>query len=120
MNRESSGAPASRAPFSLPAKSNHHQGEMTMLRRVFFMLSLCIFAALSACMSPPTGLNLSLDRSTAHDKYRVEARALADPIAVNKMPAWEIRLCSPSGEPVSGARISVDGGMPQHGHGFPT
>jgi hypothetical protein len=79
-----------------------------------------MFAALSACMSPPTGLNLSLDRSTAHDKYRVEAHALADPIAVNKMHAWEIRLRSPSGEPVSGARISVDGGMPQHGHGFPT
>jgi hypothetical protein len=36
------------------------------------------------------------------------------------MHAWEIRLRSPSGEPVSGARISVDGGMPQHGHGFPT
>jgi hypothetical protein len=93
---------------------------MIMLRKIFFTLSLITFAALSACMSPPTGLNLSLDRPTAHEKYLVEVRSLADPIAINKMHAWEIRLRSPSGAPVSGARISVGGGMPQHGHGFPT
>jgi hypothetical protein len=46
--------------------------------------------------------------------------SLADPIAINKMHAWEIQLSSPSGEAVPGARISVGGGMPQHGHGFPT
>jgi hypothetical protein len=71
-------------------------------------------------MSPPTGLNLSLDRPTVHDKYLVEVHPLTDPITVNKMHTWEIRLRSPLGEPVSGARISFDGGMPQHGHGFPT
>lgn len=26
----------------------------------------------------------------------------------------------PSGQPVTGAQIAVDGGMPQHFHGFPT
>jgi hypothetical protein len=75
---------------------------------------------MAACMSPPSGLNLSLDRPTAHDKYQIALHSLADPIAVNRMHAWEIRLRSPSGEPVSGAHIDVDGGMPQHGHGFPT
>ncbi len=29
-------------------------------------------------------------------------------------------LSSPDGTPVSQARIAFDGGMPQHGHGFPT
>lgn len=91
-----------------------------MLRKVLFTLSLITFAALSACMSPPTGLNLSLDRRTDHEKYLVEVRSLAAPIAINKMHAWEIRLRSPSGEPVLGAKIGVGGGMPQHGHGFPT
>ena len=91
-----------------------------MFRKFLFTLSLIAFASLSACVSAPTGLNLSLHRPTAHEKYLVEVHALADPIAINKMHAWEIRLRSPSGEPVSAAKISVDGGMPQHGHGFPT
>lgn len=89
-----------------------------MLRTL--VLSSIGFASLAACMSPPSGLNLSQDRPTAHDKYRVVMHSLANPIEINKMHAWEIRLRSPSGDAVSGARISVDGGMPQHGHGFPT
>lgn len=31
-----------------------------------------------------------------------------------------LALRDPAGAPVSGARIAVDGGMPQHGHGLPT
>jgi len=91
-----------------------------MFRRLLLILSLLGLGSLTACISPPSGLNLSLDRPTVHDRYHVTIQSLADPIAINKMHAWEIRLRSPSGEAVSGARISVDGGMPQHGHGFPT
>ena len=91
-----------------------------MLRKLLLIPSLIVLAFLAACMSPPSGLNLSLERPTTHDKYHVAIKSLADPIAINKMHAWEIRLRSPSGEAVSGARIGVDGGMPQHGHGFPT
>ena len=91
-----------------------------MLRKLLLLLSCSGLAFLAACMSPPSGLNLSLDRPTAHDHYRVAIHSLADPVAINRMHAWEIQLRSPSGEPVPGARISVDGGMPEHGHGFPT
>jgi hypothetical protein len=31
-----------------------------------------------------------------------------------------VRLADAQGQPVKGARFSVGGGMPQHGHGFPT
>ena len=91
-----------------------------MLRSFQFLLASTGLALLSACMSPPTGLNLSLDRSTAADKYRVAIHPLAEQIAINKIHAWEIELRTPSGEAVPGASIGVDGGMPQHGHGFPT
>lgn len=91
-----------------------------MLRQFLFLLSFAMLASLAACMSPPSGLNLSLDRPSAHDRYQVTIHSLADPIVINRMHAWEIRLRSPSGEPVTGARIAVGGGMPQHGHGFPT
>ena len=91
-----------------------------MIRKVLFLLSLIAASALTGCMSVPTGLDTSLDRTTAHDKYRVTIRSLADPIAINKIHAWEVQLRTPAGEPVFGASIDVGGGMPQHGHGFPT
>ena len=31
-----------------------------------------------------------------------------------------MKLSSPTGTPVTHARIQIDGGMPQHGHGLPT
>jgi hypothetical protein len=40
--------------------------------------------------------------------------------AINQMQAWQIRVSSSDGTPVRNARIAVDGGMPQHGHGLPT
>lgn len=91
-----------------------------MRRPFLFLLTFTGLALLSACMSPPSGLNLSLDRPTAGDKYRVAIHPLAEQIAINKIHAWEIELRTPSGEAVPGARIGVGGGMPQHGHGFPT
>jgi hypothetical protein len=93
---------------------------MIIFRKIFFVLSFMVFAVLSACMTAPTGLNLSLDRPTDHQKYLMKLHSLVEPIAINKMHAWEIYLRTPSGKPVLGASISVGGGMPQHGHGFPT
>ena len=71
-------------------------------------------------MSIPQGLDFSQDRMTAREKYRVQIHPLADPVAINKIHAWEISLRTVAGQPVAGARIQVAGGMPQHGHGFPT
>ncbi|HEX6705583.1 MAG TPA: FixH family protein [Albitalea sp.] len=75
---------------------------------------------LSGCMTPPPDLDLSLTRTTAQKKYVVAIQPLAEPIAINQMHAWEVKVTSPVGEPVLQARIDVDGGMPQHGHGLPT
>ncbi len=89
-----------------------------MMKNVCSMLALA--ASLSACMAPPAGLDLALTRPSDEKKYLVAVHALADPIAINQLHAWEIKLSTPGGEPVTHARIGVDGGMPQHGHGFPT
>ena len=90
--------------------------------RKIFLLIFAFFSlvSLSACMSPPSGLDLSLNRPSTHNKYQVAVRSLADPAPMGRIHAWEIQLRSSSGEAVTGARISIDGGMPQHGHGFPT
>ena len=44
----------------------------------------------------------------------------ATPPAVNQMHSWLVKLSDSTGMPVSGATMTVGGGMPQHGHGLPT
>ena len=36
------------------------------------------------------------------------------------MHSWTVTVQEADGTPLEEARISVDGGMPQHGHGLPT
>ena len=36
------------------------------------------------------------------------------------MHSWQVKVSTPDGRPVTDARVDVDGGMPQHGHGLPT
>jgi len=42
------------------------------------------------------------------------------PPAINRMHSWILHLETESGDPVEGATIEVDGGMPAHDHGLPT
>ena len=46
--------------------------------------------------------------------------APVEAIKVGKLHQWTIAVQSADGTPVDDARITVDGGMPQHGHGLPT
>ena len=41
-------------------------------------------------------------------------------IRVNRLHAWRLAVRDRDGNAVAGATITVDGGMPQHGHGLPT
>ena len=69
---------------------------------------------------PSPDLNLALQRNTDAGTYRIELSPPAEPLRVNKIHSWNIRLLDAQGQPVPDARIAVDGGMPEHGHGFPT
>ncbi len=42
------------------------------------------------------------------------------PPEINRMHSWILYVESESGEPIEGADIEVDGGMPAHDHGLPT
>jgi hypothetical protein len=44
----------------------------------------------------------------------------AAPLAVRKLQSVSVRITDAHGSAVEGATVSVDGGMPQHGHGLPT
>ena len=91
-----------------------------MFRSLTTALSLAALAATTGCMSPPKDLDLALTRPSVDNNYVVTLQPPASPVAINQLHAWQVKLASPTGASVSNARIKVDGGMPQHGHGLPT
>lgn len=84
------------------------------------VFALTVLAATAGCMSTPSNLDLSLTRPTADNRFVVALQPPTTPAAINQLHSWQVRLVTPSGVPVAHARIKVDGGMPQHGHGLPT
>ena len=43
-----------------------------------------------------------------------------EPLQINTLHSWTLHIESPQGEAVTGAKIDVDGGMPEHDHGLAT
>lgn len=90
--------------------------------RPYLAVHMAATALLAGCslMSPPKDLDLRTTRPSLANAYQVSIRPIDDDIEINKIHSWEIQLAGAAGEPVRNARILVDGGMPQHGHGLPT
>jgi hypothetical protein len=92
-----------------------------MLPATAALAALAAFAAFAmGCSTPPKDLDLSLDKPSAAGMYRVALVPPAQAPAINQLHSWKVKLATPDGAPVHGARFAVDGGMPQHGHGLPT
>jgi hypothetical protein len=68
----------------------------------------------------PADLDLSTTRRSNEGVYQVSYAPRRGPIAINQIHAWTIHVATPDGQPVTDAVITVDGDMPQHGHGLPT
>ena len=77
-------------------------------------------AYLSACGSPPHDLDLSLQHASTQSHFVVGLTPPAGGPVIDQIQTWQLRLTARDGTPVSQARILFSGGMPQHGHGFPT
>ena len=93
------------------------------LQRTFAGLSTlimsCAFTALFGC-STPADLDLSLDKSSDKGRYRVAIVPPSPAPAINQLHSWTIKLSTREGKPIEGASFTVSGGMPRHGHGYPT
>ena len=59
-------------------------------------------------------------KASTHRLYRVSIRPDVTPIPVRSLQRWTLHLDTIDGQPVDTATITMDGGMPQHGHGLPT
>lgn len=94
-----------------------------MLSRTPLTLFATVASALilAACGTPPTDLDLTLQHPSKQGKFVVRMEPPATGPAINQMHSWQVRVSNAAdGAPVSQAVIAFDGGMPQHGHGFPT
>ncbi|MDH5407159.1 MAG: FixH family protein [Gammaproteobacteria bacterium] len=52
--------------------------------------------------------------------YRFTLYSKSVPIPLKRIHSWILKIEDKSGEPVSQAKLFVNGGMPAHRHGFPT
>lgn len=68
----------------------------------------------------PSDLDLSTTLPTENGLYTVSYEPSQTPIPVNQLHTWTLTLTSADGQPLEHAHVSVDGDMPQHGHGLPT
>ena len=91
-------------------------------------LTIICLVGLAACVGVPNDdsaeRNARVDYAqtveTARGKFVVSIEPQVLPLALNRIHSWRIRLSTITGAKVDNATIFVGGGMPDHGHGFPT
>jgi hypothetical protein len=71
-------------------------------------------------MSPPAELDLARSKASAKGLYQVSIAPELEPVEQGPLHAWMVTVATPDGKPVTDATLTLDGGMPQHGHGLPT
>ena len=95
-----------------------------LFRRVArFALAAATTALVTGCMHftrPPKDLDFSRTRPSEGGAYRATIQPQGDTIPKRTLHRWTLHLETAGGQPVQGAQIAIDGGMPQHGHGLPT
>jgi hypothetical protein len=84
------------------------------------MVAVTLAGAAAACGAPPKNLDLSLNRTTDQNLFRVKLASGTTPIPRSKVHEWSVQIVGSDGTPVTGAILAIDGGMPEHGHGLPT
>jgi hypothetical protein len=71
-------------------------------------------------VSRPASSEFGPGPRTSTGKYYVAMFEAQQPLRPRKMQTVRVRIRDAAGAPVDGAEITIDGGMPQHGHGLPT
>ena len=80
-------------------------------RRILCALTLCALAA---------GAGATGAQRSEKGSFLLSLESSLEPLAINVMHSWQLRLTDAAGAPISGARIEVSGGMPEHDHGLAT
>jgi hypothetical protein len=70
--------------------------------------------------SPTSGLDFSTTQLSDNRLFRVSYASSENGVPVNQIHQWTLHVETSDGELVENATITVDGDMPDHGHGLPT
>jgi len=70
--------------------------------------------------SAPSDVDTSTARESVKKLFKVSYVSSVIPIPVGRIISWKLRVETADGRPVKNAEVSVNGGMPEHGHGLPT
>lgn len=68
----------------------------------------------------PADLDMAMTKMSEHHRFNVSVESQKTPPPINAMHTWVLTVRTPDGHAVEGARITVNGGMPMHGHGLPS
>jgi hypothetical protein len=96
---------------------------MLSRRALATMLTIVAAGLFTGCMlfaKPPADLDYSRTRTSEARHYRATIHPQGDTIPQGKLHRWTLHLETAAGAPVDSVTVTVDGGMPQHGHGLPT
>lgn len=88
--------------------------------RIPALAVLTLLGACAAFIRPPADEQAYAPTQTSADRMYRASYTPAESIRVGKLHSWTVRVMDGEGRPVDDASITVDGGMPQHGHGLPT
>jgi len=81
---------------------------------------LMILTACSHFRGTAPSPDIATTKASAHGLYRASVRLGVDPIPVRRLQSWTLHIDTMDGRPVDAATITMNGGMPHHGHGLPT
>jgi hypothetical protein len=79
-----------------------------------------IMGSVMSARAVADGLDMSEIRLSDQGAYKVTFTSSIVPVPVNQIHTWTIHVETTAGQLLEQAEITVDGGMPQHGHGLPT
>lgn len=90
--------------------------------RVLMRLAACLIALQAVVAEADEPANTLLPERVQTQPSGLDVRITDAPkgLPQNQLQRWLLRVNDAAGKPVTGAAIRVDGGMPEHGHGFAT
>jgi hypothetical protein len=93
---------------------------LSAARTVFATAAVLMVLAACSHFRPAPSPDIATTKLSAHGLYRASVRLGAEPIPVRRLQSWTLHIDTMDGRPVDAATITMNGGMPQHGHGLPT
>lgn len=101
--------------------SSHARRSRT--RSLVRFLPVVFGTLLTGCMlfaKAPSNLDYSRTRRSEGGLYVATIHPQGDSIPRGTLHRWTLHIETVGGEPVDSVSMTLDGGMPQHGHGLPT